>query len=556
MPNFFKKPSTIIILIIIIVAAVGGYFYFTKKPASTYEYTTVGRANVIQEVSVTGNVKPAETVDLAFEKSAKITKASVKVGDKVKAGQVLATLESSDITAQLIQAQAGVQAQQANLDALKKGTRPEELQIAQAAVSNAQKALTDAQNSLTTAKNSAEANLQSAYNSGLNAASKSASVALNSLFTLTDIQYDHFISYDQDSAEVENAKGSAVFALLGATGAGRATKDSLNQLNGGAKASVQAAQANPTPDNITKALEDIAIALQKVKDALNAVPITSALSSTDTLNLSTEKGNINTELITIAGKQQAIDVQKAANTISIAAANSAITTAQNTLASAQANLTLKQAGSTPEQIAAQEAQVRQAIGNLKNIQSQLDKTAITAPVDGTITLQDAKVGEMTTPNKTVISIISTAKFEIEANVPEADIAKVKVSDTANITLDAYGNDVIFPANVISIDPAETVVEGVATYKTKFQFVNEDGRIKPGMTANIDIMTDKRDNALAIPQRAVITKGTDKFVLLDTGKPQPEEVKIETGLKGSDGNIEIISGLKEEDKIVSFGGTSQ
>jgi HlyD family secretion protein len=556
MLNFLKKPSTIIILIVIIAAAAGGYFYFTKKPASTYEYTTVGRGNVIQEVSVTGNVKPAETVDLAFEKTAKITKASVKVGDKVKAGQVLATLESRDITAQLIQAQAGVQAQQANLDELKKGTRPEELQVAQAAVSNAQKALTDAQNSLATAKNSADANLQSAYNSGLNSAAKSANVALNSLFTLTDIQYDHFAGYDQNSANLESAKGSAVFALLGATGAGRATNDALNQLDGGAKASVQTAQANPTPDNINKALGDIANALQKVQDALSAVPITSALSSTDTLNLSTEKSNINAEIITIAGKQQAIDVQKAANKTSIASADSAVTTAQNTLASAQANLTLKQAGSTPEQIAAQEAQVRQAVGNLQNIQSQLAKTVITAPVDGTITQQDAKVGEMATPNKIIISIISTAKFEIEANVPEADIAKVKVGDTANITLDAYGNDVIFPATVISIDPAETIVEGVATYKTKFQFVNEDGRIKPGMTANIDIMTDKRDNALAIPQRAVITKGTDKFVLLDTGKPQPEEVKVETGLKGSDGNIEIVSGLKEGDKIVSFGGTSQ
>jgi RND family efflux transporter MFP subunit len=462
-----------------------------------------------------------------------------------------------------MQARAGIQAQQAKLDEIKKGTRAEELQVSQTSVNSYQQSLNDAKTSLEAAKNSANTTLQSDYDSALTAASRSINIALNSLFTLTDLQYNYFAGYDQNAAQVESAKENAVFALLGSHSAGRATKDALNIMDGGAKSSVQTAQTDPNQQNIDKALVDVLNALNEIKGTLNAIPIISGFSSADLSSLSAEKSNINAEIITLAGKQQTINVQKAANQSTIATAEASVTAAQNNLASAQANLNLKQAGSAPEEIAAQEAQVRQAQANLANIQSTYSKSVIQAPVDGTITLQDAKKGEMATPNKTVISIISNAKFEVEANIPEADIAKVKLGDTAKITLDAYGSDINFPAKVVSIDPGETVVEGVATYKTKFQFINEDGRIKSGMTANIDILTDSRENTLIVPQRAIITKNTNKFVLLapdqtnpDANKLEPIETKIETGLKGSDGNIEIISGLKEGDKIVSFGGAAQ
>ncbi len=556
MINFFKKSTTFIILIILVVGAVGGYFYFGKNPASKYEFTEVVRGTVTQKVSVTGNVQPAQKVDLAFEKNGKIIKAPAKVGDKVKDGQTLAAIENGDVAAQLLQAQAGVQAQQANLDALKKGTRLEEMQIAETSVANYQKALTDAQASLEATKNSADTNLKSVYDGALTAVAKSITVGTNSLLVLTDIQFAHFLGYDSDSTKLATAKGNAVVALLGVYGYDRATKDAINVLNGGASASVSIAQSNPTVENIDKALADTADALQKIKTALEAVSVSTSLTSTESTNLNAEKSNINTEIITIAGKQQAIDGQEATNKSSIATAEAAVTTAQNNLNNAEANLTLKRAGSTPEQIAVQEAQLRQAQANLQNIQAQYDKTTIQAPIAGVITLQDAKVGEMATANKTIISIISDTKFEIEANVPEADIAKVTVGDSADVTLDAYGNDVHFRADVISVDPAETISEGVATYKTKFQFAGEDERIKSGMTANIDILTDKKENVLIIPQRAVITKNDEKFVLLDTGKPEPENVKIEAGLKGSDGMVEVVSGLKEGDRIVGLGGSVQ
>jgi HlyD family secretion protein len=181
--------------------------------------------------------------------------------------------------------------------------------------------------------------------------------------------------------------------------------------------------------------------------------------------------------------------------------------------------------------------------------AELDKTVIIAPISGTVTRQDAKVGQIDSANVILVSLISASNFEIEANIPEADIAKVAVGNTADITIDAYGSDVRFETKVVKIDPAETEIEGVATYKTTFIFTKEDERVKSGMTANIDILTAKKENVILIPTRAVSSKNNEKFVQILTGQG-PEDIIITVGLRGSDGNIEIISGVNEGDKIVT------
>jgi RND family efflux transporter MFP subunit len=162
--------------------------------------------------------------------------------------------------------------------------------------------------------------------------------------------------------------------------------------------------------------------------------------------------------------------------------------------------------------------------------------------------QEAKKGEIVAANAPIVSIISSSEFEIESNVPEADIAKLELGDDAEATLDAYGRDVVFSLKVVAIDPVETIIDGVATYKATFQFSEKSELIKSGMTADIDILTDYRQNVIIIPQRALITKNGDKFVrLLQQG--ETKESRVKTGLVGSDGNIEITEGLKEGDQII-------
>jgi len=81
-------------------------------------------------------------------------------------------------------------------------------------------------------------------------------------------------------------------------------------------------------------------------------------------------------------------------------------------------------------------------------------------------------------------------------------------------------------------------------------VKKDGRIKPGMTANISVKGPSRENVLVLPQRAVISKNGNRFVRVLNGK-EIFETEIKTGLRGSDGNVEITEGLKDGDIVILF-----
>jgi RND family efflux transporter MFP subunit len=546
------------------------------------------RADLTQEVSVTGRVKPAESADLAFEMGGKVEKVQVSVGDSVKAGQELVRLNADDLKAQLRQAQAGTQSaqaqlsqyqaglenQQSKLAELKAGTRPEEIQIAETAVYNAEKSWDDAKRSLGTVKSKAEVDLTENLNGAVTELSKAANIGKTALLTLTDLQYAHFNNFDQESIRLANAKAEAVFAMLGASDAGRWINNALSGLFGGAFADANAAQLDLTSAKVEKAFVSILSGLRKVKTALEAVPLTSVVTAAERTSLDAEKANVNNEIIAVSAKQQAIEVQKAMSKNSISTAESQESTAKNTLASARDQLALKQAGSTPEQIKGQEAQVRQAQANItsqkamiaqasanaQSIQARIDKATLKAPLNGVVTKQDAKVGEIVSPNAVVVSLISEAKYQIEADVAEVDIAKIKVGNESRVTLDAYGSTVAFPAKVTKIDPAETIVEGVPTYKTTLEFMENDPRIRSGMTANLDIVTDQRKGVLVIPQRAVIANNSDRTVRILVMEPDPKdasdkidvmkEVPVTVGIRGTDGNVEILSGLMEGDKVVT------
>ncbi len=204
------------------------------------------------------------------------------------------------------------------------------------------------------------------------------------------------------------------------------------------------------------------------------------------------------------------------------------------------------------EIFSEETSLKSYEANIENIQAQLKKTFISAPVDGVITAQNAKIGEVASPGATMVSLISNGQFKIEAYVPEAEIAKIKTGDNAEVMLDAYGNSVVFAAKVGTIDPSETIINSSPTYKVTLFFVGADERIKAGMTADINILAAEKKNTLIIPRRSVITRGQDKFVLVYANGAKLEEREIETGIEGSDGNVEVVSGLKEGERLATFG----
>lgn len=569
-----KKHIFIAILVIIFIVS---YFYFSRGKEPSYDFTVVEKGDLIQKVNVIGRVEAAENVELAFEKTGKVAEVNVQVGDKTEKDQLLVVLDSADLKAQLIQSQASLESvqaglkqyqaaletEQANLNDLKKGAKPEDIQLSETKVTNAKKTLTDAETNLESVKNKADIDLTNLYDDVGDILNSSYFYADDAINKQID---DLFLNDNSDSPQLTISTSDSQAKIdveQGRVTVRNALASFKSEING-----LTSSNSDQALLNAENHLNSIRYFLNRLNDVINSATNLSQTSlSTYKSSLNTARTNINSSISDINTQRQSIASQKIINENNIAAAKAQVNTAKNNLNLTEDELALKKAGATEEQIKAQEAKVKQAELNIvsqqakikqakaeiENIKAQLDKTILKSPIKGVVVKQKAKVGEIVSPNTPVVSVISQADFEIKANVPEADIAKIKLDNSADATLDAYGNDVVFKVQIVKINPAETMIEGVATYEVTLTFEQKDERIKSGMTADIDILTEQKKDVLIVPSRAVIAKNGDKFVNVlikdKEGKDTVSEIKVETGLKGSDGKIEIIKGLKTGEKVI-------
>jgi RND family efflux transporter MFP subunit len=547
--KFIKKRKKLSIILLILVLVIVFPMVFSKKKGPDYDSIIIEKGSIIQEVSVTGKTKSMESINLAFEGSGKVSRVYVGVNEEVKKGDLLISLDNNNLYAQLQQYEADLSVQESKLTEIKKGVRAEELFVSEKRVESAQQSLADAKTSLINTKNKAEADLQNILTSSLTSMSSAVNAGVEELITLTNIQDAHYFDSSQNSVSLASKKEIAVKSLLGGENAGRINNDTILRLTGGAKGDIKIAEGNPTEINIIIALGSLEQALIDVRDALNSIPVDS-LTSTELTNLSSGKTSINSEIITISGKKQSVNVQKYTNNSAVFSAQSSVNNYENALIIAQSELDLKKAGSSEEQINIQEAQVERAKAVVSSQRATIEKNVIRAPIDGIVSRIEASAGEIVYSNTNIVSLISKKKFEIEANVTEVDISKISNGDSAKVTLDAYDSSVVFEAEVISMDLSETIIEGVTTYKVVLHFKDSDERIRSGMTANVDILTDMKEGVISISQRAVKENDEGKYVQVLEGK-EIKDVMVTTGLRGSDGNIEILSGLEEGMNVITF-----
>ncbi len=485
---------------VILATAGAGFFFFNgKKDAAPQNTATVKRGDIIQEVSVTGRVKAASTALLGFEKSGRIQSVFVKVGDRVKQGDLLAEIESST-------AQATLQEVSARLSELKRGSRPEEIAVKEAELAKYTQDLANAYGGVLDTVDDAFTKDDDALHSkiaGTFSGFKNSSYKLT--FSVCDSQLDVNTVWLRYTTEID-------------IDLWRTERNAL--------------PVSPEQSDLKGALDKAAGHLEKTRAFLESLSRTLTLDCTiANTALDTYRTNVNTARTNISTAIAAVNTK-----------GQAIASLALTVAKVRDELSLLNAGTAAEVISAQEARVLSAQGELR-------KHKIYAPISGTITKVDAVTGEFANTATPLLSIISDNSFEMEANIPEADIAKVKIGDKARITLDAYGSDVVFEGRVVAINPAETIIDNVPTYKVTLHFTKNDSRIKSGMTANIDIATASRTNALFVPARAVTTKDSEKFISVVNTDSATTETAVTAGLKGSDGSVEILSGITEGATIV-------
>jgi len=244
----------------------------------------------------------------------------------------------------------------------------------------------------------------------------------------------------------------------------------------------------------------------------------------------------------------------------IAAAKSAMDSAKESWGVADSQLAKLRTGARSEDLSLAEAQIRQAQANLDLLSKQREDSRLKAPIDGQVTGVNYEAGEQFSASKPVFTMLTENNFEIDVDISETDIAKVKVSDIATVTFDALGESRKFTGTVYAVEPGATVIQGVIYYKAKIALAPAEGEtgqdissfIKPEMTANVMIRTELKEDVLIIPSRAVVDRnGQGKIVRILEGTAV-REVPVTLGLSGDDGLVEVLSGdLQPGQQVVTF-----
>jgi len=180
-------------------------------------------------------------------------------------------------------------------------------------------------------------------------------------------------------------------------------------------------------------------------------------------------------------------------------------------------------------------------------QATLDMTQITAPFAGTITEINNKSGDQISPGITALRIDDLSRLEVDVQVTEVDINRIQNGQTVNMTFDAI-LDNEYHGIVSQVSRVGNLVQGIVQFTVTVEITDADERVRPGMTAAVNIVVEQLDGVLLVPNRAVRLENGDRVVyILEDG--QLNSVKITLGAS-SDTHSEVIDGeLQVGDQIV-------
>jgi len=519
------KKKWIAFVILILLAGYGYHRHKVNSGIVQYDTAKVESGDLVQAVDATGQIRSANDLSLRFEIPGVLSAVNVKEGNSVKAGQVLATLRLSELNAAVAQAQANLNKQLA-------GATPEYLAQLQASLDKAKNDLNQAQGAGSGVENSKF--VQNAYDDLLTnllsnqiSLTQALTAADNVLGVDNSLANNNFVNYlsTTDSSYLKNAKQKYLEA--------KAAKKEFDTVANFLSLSSDHA-------SIDEAVKKGESALLAAKDCLFYVA--GVLDNTFP-NYSLPQSQLDGMRVSIQSARTDV-TQKYSSLVN---AVHAVDNGRNNYASLVALLNKAQAAYDDAKNPPREVDVAYYRAALSAALANRDKAIIVAPIDGVVTKISHKAGESVSSAEEAIRLLSP-HYEIEVDVSETDITKLKVGNNVSVTLDAFGEEVKFSGKVFNIDPGATVVQDVVYYKVKISLDDTDKSIKPDMTANVSIETDRKENTLFIPSRSVITEnGVKKVKILENNQPVDKEVTL--GIKGNDGKIEILSGLTAGQDVI-------
>jgi HlyD family secretion protein len=495
---------------------------------------TVAKGDIVVTVREAGTVEPFTKVEVKSKVGGRVLRMAVEEGQRVRPGQLLAELDRSEIQSQVNQIQAQIAAARARL-----AQAETELQYQQ---SSTELARADADQGLLSAQSRLK---QAQRQSRAQPALTRSAIA---------------------QAEANCRAAEASLAAMNASTHPQMVADAQSTL----------AQAEANADNTGKQLRRM-----KALVARGFVPENQVDDAQrDYENACSQRDAAKERVATLEQRLAAERREAEARVAQMRAALDAARTndmqdalREDELAVAQAGLeqarvVKRRALAGIAQVAAQRAQVLASRAAVKQLEDQLTEamvrlndTTILAPISGTITKRYIEAGELVTSGiatfssgMPLVQIGDLTRMRVVCNINEVDVARVHVGQRAEITLDAARGQ-RYTGRVVSVAPAATTPaagqggnagSNIIKFQVKIAVLHTDGRLRPGMSADVDIITAERHGVLKLPLEAVDTSQESARVEALRGSATTK-VDVQTGLKNETA-VEIRAGLKEGDRV--------
>lgn len=487
---------TVSLLVIVVAVA----WYFTQRTAEDHRATVIVESGIVrQTVAVSAALKAENTAELAFPTSGTITGVFVRKGDVVATGTRLVTLDAAALQAEVLDAEASLAAARADRAALLAGVRSETRAVSGEAITLKEEAL-----ALTIAQEAQK--VQNAYrtllSSGLAAYTNKTTESATPPTISGTYTCNNSGSYTLTFYRSSSASGYSVRVTGLETGVYSVSSDqSLPFGSCGLKVSITAGE--------------------NYHNSIWTVPVPNTSASVYTTNKNTYE-------------------------LALTSRDSAIELAQRELALAQAQGAETTAPARNEDLAQKDALVAQAMARLARARAIAKDSALIAPFAGTVVSVDAVAGEAVS-SVPIITLLSADRYELIARVPEIDVGKLRLDQTATVMFDTAPQETL-TARIDFISPSATVIDGVSYYEARLALTSTPDWLRSGLNADVDIIIAEQ-SGLRIPRRFLSTTQDGYTVTRahadDTSSSQPVTVT----LIGNDGYA-LVEGVSAGDTLIA------
>lgn len=251
----------------------------------------------------------------------------------------------------------------------------------------------------------------------------------------------------------------------------------------------------------------------------------------------------------VAKEQYAASQQQVASAKQqVVSARQQVVTYRQQLASAQAALKQVRDGNRPEQISGGVGQIEQSKAALKILEAQLNNYRITSPITGVITKKNVELGSLISPSSSIATVSKNTTPDLEMNIPEKQILKVKLGQSVNIESSAFPGQTI-NVKIREISPVVDLDTRLVKVKAS---ITSKLPLKIGMSFDCKIVLNENANSLILPTEAIIQSNNQKVVYIAKDSKVQQKV-VQIGLQTTD-EVQVVKGIDTSDKIITKGNT--